>query len=101
MPMAWCWPSARESVLGKKWEPGKLNWNRAIGVPPFPFHKPTHLFCCLECSPWMTLASLRTQHDCGRTGWVGWEGEKAADAATWPLLPQPRVGWEWAVNLKN
>lgn len=52
----------------------KLNWNRAIVVPHFLFHKPSHLFCCLECSPWTMLASLRTLHGCGRTGWVGWVG---------------------------
>lgn len=33
-------------------------------------------------------------------GWGGW-GEKAADAATWLSLPQPRVGWEWTINLKS
>lgn len=32
---------------------------------------------------------------------VGWESEEAADAATWPPLPQPPVGWEWAINLKS
>lgn len=32
---------------------------------------------------------------------VLWEGEKAADVATWPSLPQPPVGWEWAINLKS
>lgn len=32
---------------------------------------------------------------------AGREDEKAADAATWPSLPQPRVWWEWAINLKS
>lgn len=32
---------------------------------------------------------------------VGWEGEKAADAATWLSLLQPQLGWDRAINLKN
>ena len=81
---------ARSRVLGKKGELDKLNWNGAVGVPHFPFHKPSHLFRCLECSPWTELASPWTLHGWGRTGWVGWvggEGGRCSHLAFTPTAP--------------
>lgn len=82
-------------------EPGELNWDEALGDHPFLIIRPTRLFHCLECSPWMMLALLRDAWTWQAQLGAGWEREKAADVATWPSLPQPRVGWEWAINLMS